>query len=581
MPNGDESPPFLGSFHKTLPHDARGVVDAGAYATLMLAAADRRPGPAAPCFEDVPRGSPAAAALLNPQAARARETLGPDPFDIEMWPAPRLASDSTAAEMTELFWMALLRDVPLAVLHGQDAAPCPAAEEAVAELDVVFRRALASDGAGQGEDAARHLRPGLGLGLDLPCGPDGALLLDRATLFRGGFPDERHGPPVSQFLLHDVPFGAQTIRQAQLPYAPHRDYLQNLADWRHAQDTGRDRHGRACARANSRPDDPAALEPAPRRIGTLRDLARFAHGDALHQACGNAALLLLDWDAPPAAGNPHAAARPGRLRRQAGFATLGAPNLLAMVGAVAAPALKAVWRQKWLVHRRLRPEAYGGLMTMQAFRAMPCGLPEWVLATGAAGAVRALNRAANARTPFAAEDNLLLPVAYTSGAPAHPAYGSGHAAVAGAGVTVLKAWFEEDQPIRPLIESARHPEHHGRLRVLQADRADGGPLPHAGADLDRMTIGGELNKLAANVALGRCMAGVNWRSDAMRGLRLGEAVATAVLARQVADYAEADVTLAYRSFDGHRVTIAPDGVAVPGDPALQDYYRDLLRRALP
>jgi hypothetical protein len=39
------------------------------------------------------------------------------------------------------------------------------------------------------------------------------------------------------------------------------------------------------------------------------------------------------------------------------------------------------------------------------------------------------------------------------------------------------------------------------------------------------TVGGELNKLAANVALGRDTAGVHWRSDGVEGLNLGEGVA--------------------------------------------------------
>jgi hypothetical protein len=39
----------------------------------------------------------------------------------------------------------------------------------------------------------------------------------------------------------------------------------------------------------------------------------------------------------------------------------------------------------------------------------------------------------------------------------------------------------------------------------------------------KRTVGGELNKLADNVALGRNMAAVHWRSDAEQSLLLGEA----------------------------------------------------------
>ena len=44
-----------------------------------------------------------------------------------------------------------------------------------------------------------------------------------------------------------------------------------------------------------------------------------------------------------------------------------------------------------------------------------------------------------------------------------------------------------------------------------------------------MTIEGEINKVASNVALGRNMAGVHYRSDGDMGILLGEQVAIAYL----------------------------------------------------
>ena len=43
-----------------------------------------------------------------------------------------------------------------------------------------------------------------------------------------------------------------------------------------------------------------------------------------------------------------------------GFATFGAPHLLQLLIEVSGRAGRAVWWQKWGVHRRLRPEEYGG-----------------------------------------------------------------------------------------------------------------------------------------------------------------------------------------------------------------------------
>jgi hypothetical protein len=42
------------------------------------------------------------------------------------------------------------------------------------------------------------------------------------------------------------------------------------------------------------------------------------------------------------------------------FVDWGAPHLLALVCEVSTRALKAVWYHKWIVHRRLRPEEFGG-----------------------------------------------------------------------------------------------------------------------------------------------------------------------------------------------------------------------------
>src|SRR6185503_16835219 len=59
--------------------------------------------------------------------------------------------------------------------------------------------------------------------------------------------------------------------------------------------------------------------------------------------------------APFAAGLP-----PASSTTQSGFAEFGGPHVLSLVTEVATRALKAAWCQKWLVHRRLRPEEFGG-----------------------------------------------------------------------------------------------------------------------------------------------------------------------------------------------------------------------------
>jgi hypothetical protein len=70
-----------------------------------------------------------------------------------------------------------------------------------------------------------------------------------------------------------------------------------------------------------------------------------------------------------------------------------------------------------------------------------------------------------------------------------------------------------------------------------------------------LTVGGELNKLAANIALGRDTAGVHWRSDGIEGLKLGEAVATGILRDLQDTWRESFEGLTFSAFSGEIVKV--------------------------
>jgi hypothetical protein len=143
---------------------------------------------------------------------------------------------------------------------------------------------------------------------------------------------------------------------------------------------------------------------------------------------------------------------------------------------VATRALKAVWYQKWFVHRRLRPEAYGGRVHLRATNQRNYPVHSDILNSGALSLA------------FSRFGTGLLPQVYPEGSPLHPSYGAGHATVAGACVTILKAMFDENFVIAdPVVTNSGG-------RALVAYRA---------SDAGSMTVGGELNKLASNVATGR------------------------------------------------------------------------------
>ncbi len=511
----------LGSFHKTLPHNKYGEVIREAFDKLVAATEGTA------LFADVPKGQTPSgektAQLVNPQAGLAKDPLTNDPSAYEMPAAPKFQSTTTAAEMTELYWMALLRDVSFSDFANHDGI-----RSAADEISKKFVQAVEED-----KDA------GFKTGIDVP-GKAGTLdKITEKNVFRLGLPGEEIGPLVSQFFIRNVNFGTQSIDQRERPHKMGRDYLTRFGSWLHAQETGNGDDGLSYQKSNEGSED--NFEPEVRYIATMRDLARFVNKDALHQAYFNAALLLLSGGAEWTPGNPYSL--DGRLEgREAGFGTLGGPHILALVSEVATRALKIVWYQKWQVHLRLRPEAYGGLVHVQNIGVASddkrtYGLPDWLVDTEAAKQVRAMNEQIG-------EETLLLPMAFTAGSPVHPAYGAGHATVAGICITVLKAYFKTFDRINnvpilldtlmerptPYLPATPFKTYITGVGIGSDSRKE---MP-----IECLTIEGELNKLAMNVSMGRSMGGVHWRTDNTRSLILGEAIAARVLADITKDLVE-------------------------------------------
>ena len=85
--------------------------------------------------------------------------------------------------------------------------------------------------------------------------------------------------------------------------------------------------------------------------------------------------------------------------------------------------------------------------------------------------------------------------------------------------------------------------------------ADGTALqPYDGT----LTVGDELNKLAANITLARDTAGLHYRSDGMDGSNLGESVAVAMLHDLSLTYHEDFSGFTFTRFDGSTRTICPN-----------------------
>jgi len=257
----------------------------------------------------------------------------------------------------------------------------------------------------------------------------------------------------------------------------------------------------------------------PRYIRNLRDLARWVQVDQLYQAYLQACLILLESACPIDAGLPAT-----KWQVQVGFVEFGAPHIATLVTEVATRALKAAWFQKWFVHRRLRPEEFGARVHNHRTGLRPYPLHDDVLESPTLDRI------------YSRWGSYLLPQAFPEGCPAHPSYVAGHATVAGACVTVLKAFFDESyEMVFPVVPSI-----------------DGTSLePFDGPSL---TVGNELNKLAANVGIGRNGAGVHWRSDYSESLALGEEVAIGLLEEQKLCFNESFEWTLTR-FDGTTISI--------------------------
>jgi membrane-associated phospholipid phosphatase len=276
---------------------------------------------------------------------------------------------------------------------------------------------------------------------------------------------------------------------------------------------------------NGSPSPVSAFQTVPaantRYINDNRALSAYLRADFTPQGAINASLILNTFGL-----NALSPSNPYRVSlNQSGQATFGGSEFIGMIAHAAHVALLASSFQKWAVHRKVRPEAFGGAIhnmktTTARYDIHPEILNSPVLTT--------------MQMKYG---TYLLPMAYPEGSPAHPSYPAAHAAFAGAGATMLKAFYDETFVIPSLVVAS----------------ADGTALvPYAGTPL---TVGNELNKLASNISVGRDASGVHWRSDGTEGMALGEAAAIAVLQDLRHCHNEHFEGFSFTRFDGTRITI--------------------------
>jgi len=430
----------------------------------------------------------------GPQGAYAFDLQGLDSVQYGNAPSPgdptgipvvppfdQINSPEYGAQLIEMYWASLLRDVAFT-----DYASNPTAAAAAAELTSLPNYRGPRDSGG-------NVTPNL--------------------LFRGSFPGETVGPYMSQFFITPTVFGAQPMDMLMTTYLPGIDYMTDTTTFLQVQngiDTGLRNQ----------------VDPTRRYLHDGRGLAAFTHVDVLYQEFLTAFLLMGSKGMPVNPGNPYVGSR-----TQNGFCTFGGPDFAASQGEVAAHALDRVWYQKWLIHLTHRPESGGGVAHQ-----ILSGNQNKIQATLNSNV---LNSQAVAQS-FSKYGTYLLSQAFPEGSPTHPSYPTGHGTVAGACITMLKFFFDENYVIpNPLV-----PTSDGTALV-----------PYTGPDAGQITLGGELNKLARNVSFGHGVhAGIHWRTDTDYSMTLGEALAISYLQDRAQTYNE-KFTISFTKLDGNKVTI--------------------------
>ena len=479
--NTDETlyPNRIASYSKGFPHDTNGEVIPSAYEMFLQAVRSGNPAD----FELIPMGG--TRKLISPQSGLAYDLQGGDAHSFVIPSAPAFASREIAAEIAENYWMALLRDVPFTSYPTN-----PIAAAAAADLTL--------------------------FGSDLKAPKDQNGQVTPNLLFRGLTAGDRSGPLMSQFWYLPCFFGAneinQQIRTVRGVSDGGQNYMTDFNSWLAVQN-------------GINPAQGDIFDPVARYMRNGRDLGQWVHVDVLFQGYFQAFLVIkgalnVAYDN----GNPY-----NNSNNQAGFATFGAPHIATLLCEVATRALKAVWYQKWMVHRRLRPEVFAARVHRRLY-----GGADYPVHSEILNSIGSASRLGG----YLPSGNALLPQAFPEGSPTHPAYGAGHATVAGACVTILKAWFNESAVIpNPVV-----PDASGTTLV-----------PYNGSE--NLTVGGELNKIASNVANGRNIAGVHWRSDATASLKLGESIAISILRDQKTCYNEQFNGFSLTKFDGTTITV--------------------------
>ena len=427
--------------------------------------------------------------FVSPHAGLSFTLTGGDPKLVGCAPPLVCTEPKNIFEMCEVYQRSLLRDVPFTNWDGD-----PKVVSAVAALN-----AFPAD--------ERTI----------------SYAITPETLLRGeskgvdGMNAELVGPYISQMLFAKI------------------DYDNMLFDQRYKNEL--DQHTQVTHKGYINVQNGGATDPIlfgdTTFVNNLRCNGSIVHNDALFSFGQRAAITLLKNGISLTPIND---IRTDKTKPYpvSNFVSIGPPDLLANIADAAGKSLYTAFNQKWCMNMKIRPEVLASIIGLvqkgELNRSFP-GLDDLEkLLNGPAAAtiadVRAKNQSIDPSNPE--YDTYNLDCLYPEGSPVHPSYPAGHACVAGATVTIIKAMMETTEENAEGIITERKWSDTGLPVVIAS--ADGDTLePYTKDDSAMMTINGELNKLASNISLGRDAAGVHYRCDGDCARKVGEEVAINLL----------------------------------------------------
>ncbi|KAJ1630391.1 phosphatidic acid phosphatase type 2/haloperoxidase [Pavlovales sp. CCMP2436] len=500
-------------FSKTLKHDAATGLPSVQNVTTLLAAVQ------------CPSAASVAAIALNPLSQRKLEgivggfdftMMGGDPRAPHtpiVWPVD---SAEHAFEMAEVYAMQLLRDTTFT-----DWESSPKVHAIVDFLNGFAAKTTAPTVNGR---------------------------ITPRTLLRGRVPGCTIGPYISQFMLHDFWYGGTHFVQ-KFNVEPDTNNGLTWQGWLDIQD----------GVTHNSPIVPAG--EAAVRAHTPRMLGSNVHSDAPFSWYFNAAQIAVQMDI---------GATGIQSSQTSSWATAGDIDMFASVAHVSLGAMRVAWHNKWSMIMKIRPEVFA--QRLELARRFP-KLVNGKRPIPGLAAIQQNMQAAGGLLQMVLDDNKNRSDRrreYPEGSPTHPSHPSGHATVAGACVTVLKAMLETlvEGPSGGLV-----PLKWGSAtrKTVQASALGDALIAYEGEDAAEMTVNGELNKLASNVAHGRAWAGVHFRTDGDGGMLLGEEFTIAYLVDKAREYRDHGHGMFHgwllEKFSGDIVQITSHGVAPVPRPA--------------